>query len=110
MDERAALVERLRQSVDDHDLDAMVDCFATDYVNETPAHPGRGFTGRDQVFDRGVHIARRVASARLAQPPFADAALGIDRVRVRLQIASEELFDLREERRSVVHLMHTLSA
>jgi len=49
MDERVALVERLRQSVDDHDLDAMVDCFATDYVNETPAHPGRGFTGRDQV-------------------------------------------------------------
>ena len=32
-----------------HDVDALVDCFADDYVNETPAHPGRGFHGREQV-------------------------------------------------------------
>lgn len=32
-----------------HDVDALVDCFAEDYVNETPAHPLRGFHGRDQV-------------------------------------------------------------
>lgn len=43
------LIERLRQSVDDHDLDAIVACFARDYRNETPAHPGRGFEGREQV-------------------------------------------------------------
>lgn len=45
----AAMAERLRQAVDDHDLDAVVDCFAPDYRNETPAHPGRGFDGREQV-------------------------------------------------------------
>ncbi len=43
------LVERLRQSVDAHDLDAVVACFTDDYRNDTPAHPGRSFEGRDQV-------------------------------------------------------------
>jgi len=43
------MVERLRQAVDDHDVAAVVDCFTADYLNETPAHPGRGFEGRDQV-------------------------------------------------------------
>ena len=45
----AALVERLRQATNDHDLDAVVDCFAADYRNETPVHPERGFTGQEQV-------------------------------------------------------------
>lgn len=49
MADGTAMVERLRQAVDDHDLDALVECFATDYRNETPAHPGRSFDGRDQV-------------------------------------------------------------
>ena len=45
----AAMVERLRVATNAHDLEAVVSCFATDYRNETPAHPERGFTGRDQV-------------------------------------------------------------
>jgi ketosteroid isomerase-like protein len=32
-----------------HDLDALVGCFAPDYVNETPVHPARGFVGSEQV-------------------------------------------------------------
>jgi ketosteroid isomerase-like protein len=44
-----ALAGRLRDAVNQHDLDAMVGCFAADFVNETPAHPGRSFRGRDQV-------------------------------------------------------------
>ena len=43
------VVERLRTATNAHDLDALVDCFAENYHNETPAHPGRGFTGREQV-------------------------------------------------------------
>ena len=43
------VVERLLQAVNDHDLDALVACFSHDYRNETPAHPGRGFEGHDQV-------------------------------------------------------------
>ena len=45
----AAVVQRLLRAVNDHDLDALVACFAQDYVNETPAHPLRGFRGREQV-------------------------------------------------------------
>jgi ketosteroid isomerase-like protein len=43
------LLDRLAAATSRHDLDALVDCFAPDYQNETPAHPAQGFTGRDQV-------------------------------------------------------------
>lgn len=45
----AAMVDRLVRTTNAHDLDGLVDCFAADYRNETPAHPARGFTGREQV-------------------------------------------------------------
>jgi ketosteroid isomerase-like protein len=48
-DEPTALIQRLARATNAHDLDALVGCFAPDYRNETPAHPSRGFTGRDQV-------------------------------------------------------------
>jgi ketosteroid isomerase-like protein len=44
-----AVVERLLKATNDHDLDSLVDCFSSDYVNETPAHPLRAFTGNEQV-------------------------------------------------------------
>jgi ketosteroid isomerase-like protein len=43
------VVNRLLAATNEHDLEALVDCFAPEYVNETPAHPRRGFSGRDQV-------------------------------------------------------------
>jgi ketosteroid isomerase-like protein len=48
MDARS-MVERLVGATNAHDLDAVAACFAEDYENETPVHPGRGFRGRDQV-------------------------------------------------------------
>ncbi len=45
----ARVVERLVGATNHHDLDAVAACFAVDYVNETPVHPGRGFQGREQV-------------------------------------------------------------
>jgi len=48
-DASATMVERLRDATNAHDLDALVDCFAESYRNETPAHPSRGFEGRAQV-------------------------------------------------------------
>jgi ketosteroid isomerase-like protein len=45
----AAFIERLSGALRDHDLDALTACFADDYRNETPAHPARGFAGREQV-------------------------------------------------------------
>ena len=44
-----ATVLRLQRATNDHDLAALTACFAEDYVNETPVHPTRGFTGRAQV-------------------------------------------------------------
>ena len=45
----ATVVDRLRDATNDHDLDALVDCFTEDYRNDTPAHPQRSFDGRAQV-------------------------------------------------------------
>lgn len=49
MDGPRQVVDRLVAATNDHDLDALVACFAGDYVNETPAHPARSFKGREQV-------------------------------------------------------------
>ena len=45
----ADVVERLARATSRHDLEGIVACFAEGYVNETPTHPQRGFSGRDQV-------------------------------------------------------------
>ncbi|MGY1618667.1 nuclear transport factor 2 family protein [Geodermatophilus sp. SYSU D00691] len=48
-DSHPPVLERLLGAVEARDLDALVSCFAVRYVNETPAHPQRGFRGNDQV-------------------------------------------------------------
>ena len=40
---------RLRDAMNAHDLQVFLDCFHEDYGSEQPAHPGRGFGGREQV-------------------------------------------------------------
>jgi ketosteroid isomerase-like protein len=45
----AAVLARLERATNAHDVNALVACFDPDYRNETPAHPERSFTGRDQV-------------------------------------------------------------
>lgn len=60
----ARVVERLVEAVNDGDLDALVACFATDYVNETPVHPSRGFRGRDQVRTNWAQILAGVPGLR----------------------------------------------
>ena len=52
----AATVQRLVLATNDHDLDRMVSCFSSGYVNETPVHPARGFVGREQVRTNWQHI------------------------------------------------------
>jgi ketosteroid isomerase-like protein len=42
-------IDRLVRATNDHDLDALVSCFAEDYENQTPVHPSRGFRGNEQV-------------------------------------------------------------
>jgi ketosteroid isomerase-like protein len=43
------MVRRLLDATNRHDLEGLVDCFEPDYVNETPLHPARSFTGSEQV-------------------------------------------------------------
>ena len=45
----ASVVEGLVAAMNEHDLDRMVALFHPDYESRQPAHPGRSFTGRDQV-------------------------------------------------------------
>ena len=61
-----ALAARLNDALNRHDLDAMVGCFATDFVNETPAHPARSFRGRDQVRKNWAHIFAAVPNLKAA--------------------------------------------
>jgi hypothetical protein len=44
-----AMVQRLLNATNAHDIDGIVSCFSDDYVNETPVHPARGFHGTEQV-------------------------------------------------------------
>lgn len=59
------VVARLIDAVNAHDLDAMTDCFAPDFVNETPAHPDRNFRGRDHVRRNWSKIFRAVPDIRI---------------------------------------------
>jgi ketosteroid isomerase-like protein len=43
------VVERLHHAMNQHDLEAFIACFDPDYRSEQPAHPNRGFGGREQV-------------------------------------------------------------
>lgn len=44
-----SVATRLNEAMNAHDLEAFLDCFHEDYRSEQPAHPSRGFGGRDQV-------------------------------------------------------------
>lgn len=43
------VVEQLQDAMNEHDLEAMLECFDPDYRSEQPAHPNRGFGGKDPV-------------------------------------------------------------
>ena len=57
----AELVQRLVHATNARDIDALVDCFDDDYVNETPSHPARSFRGRAQVRSNWQQIFEFVA-------------------------------------------------
>jgi ketosteroid isomerase-like protein len=49
IDDAAGVLARLERATNAHDVNDLVACFAPDYRNDTPAHPERSFTGREQV-------------------------------------------------------------
>lgn len=72
-----ALAHRLRHAVNRHDLDAMSRCFATDFVNDTPAHPARSFRGREQVRKNWAQIFAAVPNL---EADLVDIAIHDDKV------------------------------
>jgi ketosteroid isomerase-like protein len=60
------LLDRITRATNAHDLDALVDCFDPEYHNETPAHPARGFTGREQVRRNWQEIFAGVPDVRVS--------------------------------------------
>jgi hypothetical protein len=50
------VANRLLAAMNEHDLDAFVGCFASDYRSDQPAHPARAFTGSDQVRDNWASV------------------------------------------------------
>ncbi len=44
-----AVIERLGRAVNHHDLEALLECMDEGYRSEQPAHPNRGFGGKEQV-------------------------------------------------------------
>lgn len=43
------VLERLHTAMNQHDLEAMLECFDPEYRSEQPLHPNRGFGGKAQV-------------------------------------------------------------
>jgi ketosteroid isomerase-like protein len=64
------MVQRLVRATNEHDLDAVVDCFTVDYRNDTPAHPNRGFGGPAQVRTNWEQIFRFVPDIAVEVPRF----------------------------------------
>lgn len=55
-----AVIERIKYAVNEHNLDALGDCFHPDYQSEQPTHPTRAFRGRTQMQKNWTQIFRGV--------------------------------------------------
>jgi hypothetical protein len=43
------VIERMAEALNRHDLEALLGCFDPNYRSEQPAHPNRGFGGKEQI-------------------------------------------------------------
>jgi ketosteroid isomerase-like protein len=59
------VIARLTEALNAHDAQAMADCFADDYRSEQPAHPARGFGGRDQVAENWSLYFEEIPDVRI---------------------------------------------
>lgn len=58
-------LDRLIEATNDHDVDAMMECFHQDYRSEQPLHPEAGFGGREQVGKNWSLMFEEVPDLRL---------------------------------------------
>lgn len=105
-------VRRMFAAAGQHDLEAMCAEFADDFVNITPNHPARSFTGRAQVRSNWSDLFAGIPDLTLevhdaALEPggkvwveWASAGTRCDGLRV--ELAGVAIFSLREDRLSAV--------
>ncbi len=60
-----AVVHRLRDAINEHDLEALVDVFDPNVISETPAHPQRTFRGPTRCAGTG---SRSSPASRTSMP------------------------------------------
>ncbi|MGI8909593.1 MAG: nuclear transport factor 2 family protein [Rubrobacteraceae bacterium] len=98
----ASVVERLRDAVNEHDIEALLECIDDDYRSEQPAHPNRGFGGKEQVRknwsaifesfpDFEAELPRHTSDGGTVWSEWHWSATGLD-------IAGVTLFGVREDR------------
>jgi ketosteroid isomerase-like protein len=59
-----SLIDRLRTAINEHDLEAFLDCFDEDYTSEQPLDPARSFSGRERVRENWSGNLSRVPDLR----------------------------------------------
>jgi hypothetical protein len=59
-----AVLERLQQAQNSHDLEVFVACFAPDYQSAQPIHPDRAFKGAEQVRKNWSNIFQDIPDFR----------------------------------------------
>jgi hypothetical protein len=55
-----SVVERLREAMNHHDLEAFLECFDPGYQSEQPVHPQRAFSGLEQVRKNWSEVFRSI--------------------------------------------------
>ena len=59
-----AVAERLRDAMNRHDLDELVNCFHPDFDSTFPAHPARAFRGHEQMRNNWSRIFATVPNLK----------------------------------------------
>ena len=65
MNDPRQVVERQRDALDAHDLDALADCFHEDLHSEDFVHPSQTFRGREQVKRNWELVLRQVPDLKV---------------------------------------------
>jgi ketosteroid isomerase-like protein len=58
------MIDRLAAAMNDHDLEALANCFDENVASEQPVHPARSFTGRAQIRKNWAQIFGGVPDLR----------------------------------------------
>jgi hypothetical protein len=72
------IMERLGAALNDHDLDAFVSLFATDYQSDQPAHPTRSFSGADKVRENWSSVFAGIRDLKAELLTSATAGEGVE--------------------------------